>query len=188
MSNNGLLLSFINMILNLLNRQYRYIVGKYIIYLYELQKRVEKQASSELFCPVLPHVQANLMFSDNVCMLCLSCKSQKHLPNGLKRAETSVVLIVFDGVLCEICVYTVTVSQHESGTRRTISWSVTIYSKNVTSQCTAQIETVHHDKNIFNAIYCIYTLHIFVSMQLHVYSPLTQTLNRLSHQRKKTNM
>ena len=34
-----------------------------------------------------------------------------------------------------------TVSQHESSTRKTISWSVTIYSKNLSCQCnlTAQI-------------------------------------------------
>ena len=27
-----------------------------------------------------------------------------------KRTETNVVLVVFDGVLCEVCAYTVTVS------------------------------------------------------------------------------
>jgi hypothetical protein len=37
-------------------------------------------------------------------------KSPKQLPNRLKRAKTSVILIVVDGVLCEGSTYTVTVS------------------------------------------------------------------------------
>ena len=36
-------------------------------------------------------------------------KRPKQLPNCLKRAETNVVLIVFDGVLVEVRVYTATV-------------------------------------------------------------------------------
>ena len=37
-----------------------------------------------------------------------------------------------------------TVAQHEKATRKTISWSVTVYNKNLFSQCnlTAQIEPV----------------------------------------------
>ena len=55
-------------------------------------------------------------------------KALKKLSNCLKRAETSVVLIVFDCVLCEVRAYklisinTVSVyshvAQHESGTRK----------------------------------------------------------------------
>ena len=54
-------------------------------------------------------------------------KAQQQLPNCLAKAETSVILLP--------------VAQHESGTRKTISWSVTVYSKNLPSQCnlTAQI-------------------------------------------------
>ena len=37
-------------------------------------------------------------------------KSPKQLPNSLKIAETSVVLTVFNGVICDICSYTVTIS------------------------------------------------------------------------------
>jgi len=37
-------------------------------------------------------------------------KCPKQLPNYLKRAEVNVVLIVFCGVLFEICAYTVTIS------------------------------------------------------------------------------
>ena len=37
-------------------------------------------------------------------------KSQKQLSNCLKIAETSVVLIGFNGILCEARAYTITVS------------------------------------------------------------------------------
>jgi hypothetical protein len=37
-------------------------------------------------------------------------KNSKQLSKCLTRAETSVVIIVFDGVLCEVCGYTVTTS------------------------------------------------------------------------------
>jgi hypothetical protein len=60
------------------------------------------------------------------------------LPNCLKRAETSVILIVFDVVLYEVCVKELlpflTIAQHEPGTRKAISWSVTVYSKHLSSQ------------------------------------------------------
>ena len=39
-------------------------------------------------------------------------KTPKQLLNCLKRAETNVILIVFDGVLCEVFAYTVTISYH----------------------------------------------------------------------------
>ena len=54
-------------------------------------------------------------------------KALKKLSNCLKRAETSVVLIVFDCVLCEVRAYKLIsiklflfliVAQHESGTRK----------------------------------------------------------------------
>jgi hypothetical protein len=42
-------------------------------------------------------MQSNLIFYDNVHILCYSAisKSPKQLPNCLKRAESSAVLIVF---------------------------------------------------------------------------------------------
>jgi hypothetical protein len=46
----------------------------------------------------------------------------------LKRAEKSVILIVYDGDLCEVHTYTVTVSY---STWKTISWSVTVYNKSI---------------------------------------------------------
>ena len=58
------------------------------------------------------------------CLSPATSKNPKQLPNCQKRAETNVVLIFFDSVLCETCTYTV--AQHELGTRKTIFWSVTL--------------------------------------------------------------
>ena len=57
--------------------QYTYIVGKYKIYLYELQKQTEQRAIGELFRPVSQRVQTNLIFTDNVRILCLSSNVKK---------------------------------------------------------------------------------------------------------------
>ena len=75
----------------------------------------------------------------------------KQLLNCLKRAETSVVLIVFTVSSMKsalVLLPFIIVAQHESGTRKTISWSVTVDNKHLTSQCflTAQTEQLQ-DKN-----------------------------------------
>ena len=74
--------------------QYTYIVCKYKIYLYKLQKQAEQRAFgeffrpvlkrvqmnfifNELFRPVLQRVQMNFIFNDNVRILCLSCNVKK---------------------------------------------------------------------------------------------------------------
>ena len=57
--------------------QYTYIVGKYKIYLYELQKQAEQRAFVELFRPVSQRVQINFIFNDNVRILCLSYNVKK---------------------------------------------------------------------------------------------------------------
>ena len=57
--------------------QYTYIVGKYKIYLYELQKQAEQRAYGELFRPVSQRVQIHFIFNDNVRILCLSCNVKK---------------------------------------------------------------------------------------------------------------
>ena len=44
------------------------------------------------------------------CFYSAISKSPKHLSNCLKIIETSVVLIVFNGVICDVRTYTVTVS------------------------------------------------------------------------------
>jgi hypothetical protein len=54
-----------------------------------------------------------------------------------------------NGVLYQVCTYTVTITLHESGTRKAISWTVTVYNKKISCQCNllAQLEPVQ-DKNI----------------------------------------
>ena len=77
------------------------------------------------------------------CVYPAMLKSPKQPSNCLKREETSVVIIWFcQSVL--ILLPFLTVSQHESGTRKAISWSVTEYSKTLSSQCnlTAHMEPV----------------------------------------------
>ena len=44
------------------------------------------------------------------CVYPAISKSPKQLPNCLKIAETNVVLIIFNGVICDVSAYTVTVS------------------------------------------------------------------------------
>ena len=58
------------------------------------------------FYPVSQREQINCIFNDNVRILCLFCNTKKttQMPNCLKMAETSVVLIVLNGA------YTVAVS------------------------------------------------------------------------------
>ena len=86
------------------------------MYLYDLEKRVGKRDFGELFCPVSQQVQINFKSSDNVRILFLSCNvnSQKTTAKLSKRAETSIVLFVFGGVLIEVRAYAVTVSYRGS--------------------------------------------------------------------------
>ena len=58
---------------NIIYIQYTYIVGKYKIYLCELQKQAEQKAFGELLRPVSQRVQIHFIFNDNVRILCLSC-------------------------------------------------------------------------------------------------------------------
>ena len=44
------------------------------------------------------------------CVYPAISKSAKHLPNCLKIFETSVILIVFNGVICDVSANTVIVS------------------------------------------------------------------------------
>jgi hypothetical protein len=59
----------------------------------ELYKQVEKIAFGEIFLPVLQRMQINLIFIDNVCILCLSCKVKmsKTTENNRKKALYSMV-------------------------------------------------------------------------------------------------
>jgi hypothetical protein len=52
-------------------------------------------------------------------------KSPKQMPNCLQRAETIVILIIFNGVLCDVHVNTVTgffftVTLHKLGIRKAL--------------------------------------------------------------------
>jgi hypothetical protein len=80
------------------NRQYIYIVEN-IEFIYT--------SFDKFFIPVSQRVEMNYIFSVNERILYLSFyfKSPKKLSNCLKRAETRVVLIVFDCVLCEVRSY-----------------------------------------------------------------------------------
>jgi hypothetical protein len=57
---------------------------------------------------VLIKVQINFIFSENERMLCLSCNIKK-LKTTAKLFETRVILIVFNGVICDVSTYTVTI-------------------------------------------------------------------------------
>ena len=66
------------------------------------------------------------------CVYPAMSNSSKQLPYCLKKLETRVPLIVFNGVLFNVHTYTVTtVDLHESGTRKTIFWSVSDYNKTI---------------------------------------------------------
>jgi len=53
-------------------------------------------------------VSANYFFLFNENDPAIS-ESQKQLPNCLKITDTSMVIIVFNGVVCDVSAYTVTV-------------------------------------------------------------------------------
>jgi len=82
------------------------------------------------------------------CVYPANSKGPKPLPNCLKIAETSVVLNVFKEASSVTSALTLLpflyVAKQESSTRKVIMWSVTVYSKQLSSQCnlTAQIEPV----------------------------------------------
>ena len=86
------------------------------------------------------------------CVYLAISKSPKQKTNDLKIAETNVVLNVFKATSVTsalILLSFLSVAQQESGTRKDIFWSVTVYIKNLSSQCnlTAQIEPVQ-DKTL----------------------------------------
>ena len=74
-------------------RQYTYIVDKYIIYFYELQKQ-EKSEVRRAFVAVSQRFQINVIFTDHVHILCLSCKVKKfkttaNLPENIRNKRHS---------------------------------------------------------------------------------------------------
>ena len=98
----------------------------------------------------------NVIFSNNDRILCLSCnvikpkttaKLSKKSRNKLRSNNLFIVSSVKSALILLLLFI---VAQHESGTRKTIFWSVTVYNKNLSSQCnlTAQIKPVQ-DKHIY---------------------------------------
>ena len=81
--------------------QYTYIVGKYKIYLYELQKQAEQRAFIELFRPVSQRVQMNFTFKHNVRMLCLSCNVKKvgKLVRFRQKGQKQALFLAFINVV-----------------------------------------------------------------------------------------
>ena len=67
---------------------------------------------------------ASFIFTDTAHILCLSCQNNCKMS---ERVEAIVILIVVKVTLQHVGAYTVTVAQHESGPRKAICWSVTIY-------------------------------------------------------------
>ena len=123
-------------------RQYTYIVDKYIIYFYEPQKQ-EKSGVQRAFLPVSQRFQINVIFTDNVRILCLSCKVKKskttaNLPENIRK---SVTLIGYHGVNYHDRTYTGTVSFLVSSRMQ----------QTLSSQCnmTAQIDPVQDNNRYF---------------------------------------
>ena len=78
-----LIISFSKQMLSILvmyvHRQYTKIVRKYKIYLYVALETGRKAILWQLFYPVSQQVQINYIFSDNVCILYLSCNVKKNI-------------------------------------------------------------------------------------------------------------
>ena len=97
-------------------------------------------------------VQMNAIFFHNVGILHLSFNvktpktSAKFSKKSRNKCGSNCFFMVFS--VKSVLILTITVFftdvQHKSGTRRIISWSVTVHSKNLSSQCnlTALIEQV----------------------------------------------
>jgi protein gp37 len=91
-------------------RQYTHIVGKYYIYIRvctsfrNVKKREHVTSLSDMF-----HSDWKLIiYFPTIHIYCnyrVMSKAPKQLSNFLKREETSVVLIIFDYVLCEVRAY-----------------------------------------------------------------------------------
>jgi len=121
------------------------IVGKYNCTSFRNRKKSELEAS---FSGLLFSEYKWILYLTTMYIYCVypaMSKNPKQQPNCLKRAETDIILIVLmvsSVTSAPKLLLFLTVTQHESGTRKTISWSVTVYNKNLSSQCnlTAQIE------------------------------------------------
>jgi hypothetical protein len=69
----------LKMLIIFLFKEIRIFVRKYQTYLYE--KQVEKRALGKFFRHISQRVQINFIFTDNICILCLSCNVEKFKTN-----------------------------------------------------------------------------------------------------------
>ena len=72
---------------------------------------------TRLLLTFLPYFAASaneLYIFSTMYVYCVYPAMSKQLPHCIKRGEKSLVLIGFDGILCDICVYTVSISYHRS--------------------------------------------------------------------------
>ena len=105
--------------------QYTYIVRKQIIYLCTSFRNGQKSEPSTSFSSLFHSECKLIVYLTTMYVCCVYpaiSKSPKQLPNCLKITQTSVVLIIFNCVTCDVgtCTVTVSVALHESGTRNAL--------------------------------------------------------------------
>jgi hypothetical protein len=96
----------------------------------------KKERPRRAFWPVSQRFQINVIFTDNVCILCLSCNVKKskttaNLPENIrnKRHSNRLPWMVSSITIALILVQFLYVALHESGTRKTIFWWVVVCKK-----------------------------------------------------------
>ena len=102
--------------INPVHIQYMYIVGKYKIYLYELQKQVEQRAFGELFRPVSQRVQ-RILYLTTMYIFCVYPAMSKKSENlsdldkkDRNKCHSSPFINVVKGVFFVVRVTLVSVS------------------------------------------------------------------------------
>ena len=92
-------------------------LSKLTLFIRALEKKIKKIVHSTSFsgkfrgeCKLILYLPTLYLY----CVYPTMSKCSKQLPSCMKIAETSVVLIVFNEVLCEVRAYTVTFSYRNS--------------------------------------------------------------------------
>jgi hypothetical protein len=115
----------------------RYAISVHRLKIYNLFARALETGRRTSFSSLFRSECKLILFLTTMYVYCVYpaiSKGPKQLPNCLKITETSVVLVVFKEVICDVSAYTGT-TQQESGTRKAIFRSVTVYNKTLSSQC-----------------------------------------------------
>ena len=95
--------------------------------------------SVKIFLPFLQGVKINCIFTDNACILYLSCRK---LSNCREKTETNVSLIAYNCVLDHVRAHRfLPFTLHAPSIRKAMSWSVTVYNKTLSSQCNVTAPT-----------------------------------------------